>query len=134
MKNKISGIKIFKSDIYKDNRGFFKEVYKKNIIKNNELIFHCTSSSKKNVLRGLHTQIKNPQAKFLTVLKGKIFDVVLDLRKKSKTFGSSSSLIQFTPITPIALGCSLTYLITSSFDLTANTFAGRELFFVKFCK
>ena len=59
MKNKIIGIEIFKSAIYKDNRGFFKEVYKKNIIKNNELIFHCASSSKKNVLRGLHTQIKN---------------------------------------------------------------------------
>ena len=92
MKNKISSIKIFKSDIYKDNRGFFKEVYKKNVIKNKELIFNCTSSSKKNVLRGLHTQIKNPQAKFLTVLKGKIFDVVLDLRKKSKTFGMHSSI------------------------------------------
>jgi dTDP-4-dehydrorhamnose 3,5-epimerase len=92
MKNKISGIKIFKSDIYKDNRGFFKEVYKKNIIKNKELIFHCTSSSKKNVLRGLHTQIKNPQAKFLTVLKGKIFDVLLDLRKKSRTFGMHFSI------------------------------------------
>ena len=92
MKNKISGIKIFKSDIYKDNRGFFKEVYKKNIIKNNELIFHCTSSSKKNVLRGLHIQIKNSQAKFLTVLKGKIFDVLLDLRKNSKTFGKYFSI------------------------------------------
>jgi dTDP-4-dehydrorhamnose 3,5-epimerase len=92
MKNKISGIKIFKSDIYKDNRGFFMEVYKKNIVKNKELIFHCTSSSKKNVLRGLHAQIKNPQAKFLTVLKGKIFDVLLDLRKKSRTFGMHFSI------------------------------------------
>ena len=93
MKNKIIGIEIFKSAIYKDNRGFFKEVYKKNIIKNNELIFHCTSSSKKNVLRGLHIQIKNSQAKFLTVLKCKIFDVLLDLRKNSKTFGMHFSII-----------------------------------------
>ena len=93
MKTNISGIKIFKSNTIKDNRGFFKETYKKKKLKNKELIFHCTSSSKKNVLRGLHIQIKNSQAKFLTVLKGKIFDVLLDLRKNSKTFGMHFSII-----------------------------------------
>ena len=91
MKINIDGIKIFKSKIYKDSRGFFYEVYKKKLDKK-ELIFHCTSSSKKNVLRGLHLQTKNPQAKFLTVIKGKIFDVVLDLRKNSKTFGKYFSI------------------------------------------
>ena len=45
------------------------------------------SHSKKHIVRGLHIQTKNPQGKFVTVIKGKIFDVVLDLRKKSKTFG-----------------------------------------------
>ena len=45
------------------------------------------SYSKKNVVRGLHIQTKKPQGKFVTVIKGKIFDVALDLRKKSKTFG-----------------------------------------------
>ena len=45
------------------------------------------SFSKKNVVRGLHIQRKKPQGKFVTVLKGKIFDVALDLRKNSKTFG-----------------------------------------------
>ena len=45
------------------------------------------------MLRGLHIQIKNSQAKFLTVLKGKIFDVLLDLRKNSKTFGMHFSII-----------------------------------------
>lgn len=93
MKNKIKGIKIFKQNIYKDSRGFFKEVYKKKKLNSNELIFHCASNSKKNVLRGLHIQIKNPQAKFLTVLKGKIFDVLVDLRKNSKTFGEHFSII-----------------------------------------
>jgi dTDP-4-dehydrorhamnose 3,5-epimerase len=92
MKINIKGIKIFKSNIHKDRRGFFKEVYKKKFLKNKQLIFHCTSSSKKQVLRGLHLQIKNPQAKFLTVIKGKIFDVVVDLRKNSKTFGKYFSI------------------------------------------
>jgi dTDP-4-dehydrorhamnose 3,5-epimerase len=93
MKINIKGIKVFKSNIYKDSRGFFKEVYKKKNLKNIKLIFHCTSSSKKNVLRGLHLQVKNPQAKFLTVIKGKIFDVMVDLRKNSKTFGKHFSII-----------------------------------------
>jgi dTDP-4-dehydrorhamnose 3,5-epimerase len=68
MKSTIKGIKIFKAKIYKDNRGHFKEAYNKKKLKNEQLIFHCTSSSKKNVLRGLHLQTKNPQAKFLTVI------------------------------------------------------------------
>jgi dTDP-4-dehydrorhamnose 3,5-epimerase len=93
MKSSIKGIKIFKSNIYKDNRGHFKETYKKKNLKNEQLIFHCTSSSKKNVLRGLHLQTKNPQAKFLTVIKGTIFDVLVDLRKDSKTFGRYYSII-----------------------------------------
>ncbi len=93
MKISINGVKIFKSTIYEDSRGSFNEVYKKKILSKKELIFHCTSCSKKNVLRGLHLQIKNPQAKFLTILKGSIFDVVVDLRKNSKTFGKYFSVI-----------------------------------------
>ena len=51
------------------------------------------SYSKKNVLRGLHIQTKKPQAKIITVTHGKIFDVAVDLRKKSKTFGKYFSTI-----------------------------------------
>ena len=93
MKKKFNGVKIFKSKIFTDNRGFFKEIYKKKFLKNKQLIFHCTSSSKINVLRGLHLQTKNPQCKFLTVIKGRIFDVLVDLRKNSKTFGKYFSII-----------------------------------------
>ena len=93
MKSKLfGGIKIFKSNIFKDNRGSFREIYKKNLIKNTNFIFNCLSISKKNVLRGLHMQTKNSQAKFLTVIKGEIFDVAVDLRKKSKTFGRYFSI------------------------------------------
>jgi dTDP-4-dehydrorhamnose 3,5-epimerase len=93
MKINIKGIKIFKSKIFYDNRGSFKEAYKKKLLPNKKLIFDCVSSSKKNVLRGLHLQTKNAQAKFLTVIKGKIFDVLVDLRKNSNTFGKHFSII-----------------------------------------
>ena len=93
MKSKLfGGIKIFSPEVFKDNRGSFREVYKKKFIKNKNLIFSCLSVSKKNVLRGLHIQTKNSQAKFLTVIKGEIFDVAVDLRKKSKTFGKYFSI------------------------------------------
>ena len=51
------------------------------------------SFSKKNVIRGLHLQKKNSQGKFISVIKGKIFDVVVDLRKNSKTYGKYLSTI-----------------------------------------
>jgi dTDP-4-dehydrorhamnose 3,5-epimerase len=93
MKSKLfGGIKIFKTEIFKDKRGFFREIYKKKLIKNTNFIFDCLSISKKNVLRGLHIQTKNSQAKFLTVIRGEIFDVAVDLRKKSKTFGRYFSI------------------------------------------
>ena len=91
-KKLFGGIKIFKTKIFKDYRGSFKEVYKKKFVKDKNFIFNCLSVSKKNVLRGIHIQTKNPQAKFLTVIKGKIFDVAIDLRKKSKTFGKYFSI------------------------------------------
>jgi dTDP-4-dehydrorhamnose 3,5-epimerase len=93
MKINIKGIKIFKSKIFYDNRGSFKEAYKEKLLPNKKLIFDCVSSSKKNVLRGLHLQTKNAQAKFLSVIKGKIFDVLVDLRKNSNTFGKHFSII-----------------------------------------
>jgi len=71
---------------YKDKRGFFKELLKEKDLKK-KFPFTVMSYSKKNVLRGLHIQRKNSQGKFVTVIKGKIFDVALDLRKNSKTYG-----------------------------------------------
>ena len=88
---KIYGLKIIKSRNFYDQRGFFREVFKKKKIKNN-FVFGCLSKSKKNVLRGLHLQTKFSQAKLITILKGKIYDVIVDLRKRSKTFGKSFSI------------------------------------------
>ena len=90
---KFSGLKVIQSKSYRDNRGLFKEDYKKKILKNKNFVFGCTSRSKKNVLRGLHLQTKYSQEKYVSVLKGAIIDVVVDLRKKSKTYGKHYKII-----------------------------------------
>ena len=89
---KIKGLKLIKSTIYKDNRGFLREVYKDKLL-NNSFLFDVMSYSKKNVLRGLHIQTQKSQAKIITVTHGKILDVVVDLRKNSKTFGKYFSIV-----------------------------------------
>ena len=91
IKTRIKGLLIIKSKIYNDKRGFFKEIIKKKIL-NENFKFDCVSFSKKKTLRGLHIQLKNSQAKLITVSHGKIFDVVVDLRIKSKTFGKTFAI------------------------------------------
>ena len=70
-----------------------RETFRKKIIKWDNLIFDYATVSKKNVLRGFHFNSKYPQAKYVSVLKGKILDYVIDLRKNSKTFGMTFSII-----------------------------------------
>ena len=91
IKTKLKDLLILQTNIFKDSRGFFKEVEKKKIL-NKKFVFDCFSFSKKNTLRGLHLQRKKSQAKLLTVVQGKILDVVVDLRKKSKTYGKHFSI------------------------------------------
>ena len=90
---KFPGLKIVVSKSHKDSRGFFREDFKKKFFKSKKFVFACTSSSKKNVLRGLHLQSNYSQEKYLSILKGAILDVVVDLRKKSKTFGKHFKII-----------------------------------------
>tara|TARA_B100000700_G_C14574486_1_gene637162 strand:+ start:48 stop:575 length:528 start_codon:yes stop_codon:yes gene_type:complete len=91
-KTKFKDLIIIENKSFKDNRGYFKELLKENKIKK-RFLFTVMSYSKKNVIRGLHLQKKKSQGKFITVLKGKIFDVALDLRKKSKTYGEYFSIV-----------------------------------------
>ena len=91
-KTKFKDLIIIENKSFKDNRGYFKELLKENKIKK-RFLFTAMSYSKKNVIRGLHLQKKKSQGKFITVLKGKIYDVALDLRKKSKTYGKKYSII-----------------------------------------
>tara|TARA_Y100000591_G_scaffold265830_1_gene239512 strand:+ start:404 stop:928 length:525 start_codon:yes stop_codon:yes gene_type:complete len=71
---------------FKDKRGYFKELLKEKNIKK-KFPFTVMSFSRKNVIRGLHLQTRKSQGKFISVIKGKIFDIAVDLRKNSKTFG-----------------------------------------------
>ena len=91
IKTKFSGLIIYKRKTHRDNRGFFRELFLNTVIKKN-FVFDCYSISKKNVIRGIHLQLKKPQGKLITVLSGKIFDVALDCRPNSRTFGKVFSI------------------------------------------
>ena len=92
IRTKFKKLVYFEDYVYKDNRGTLKELFNKKKI-DKKFIFEFVSLSKKNVVRGLHFQIRKPQAKFISVVYGKIFDVVIDLRKNSKTFGKKFEII-----------------------------------------
>lgn len=90
-KTYIKGLFLINSKCFEDERGFFQEIYNEKDFKelgiNEKFVQDNYSFSKRAVLRGLHFQEKNIQAKIVRVTKGKIYDVVIDLRKNSKTFG-----------------------------------------------
>lgn len=91
IKNPFVGILVLEPKIYDDNRGFFlesfqKQRYKKYGISEN-FIQENHSRSKKNSLRGLHFTKNKKQSQIVTVLSGRIFDVVVDIRKNSKNYG-----------------------------------------------
>ena len=92
IKTKFKDLFLYKKDTYKDNRGYFRELFIEKNFKN-KFPFDIMSLSKKNVLRGLHLQMTNPQGKLLTVIRGKMLDVAVDCRKKSKTYGKHFSII-----------------------------------------
>ena len=89
---KIKDLKILKHNSFKDRRGFLRVVHNQKYLDKKFVFEYCTTS-KKNSLRGYHYQYKYKQAKYVTVLKGKILDSVIDLRKNSKTFGKIFNII-----------------------------------------
>ena len=91
-KSEFKDLVIINNTSFKDKRGYFKELLREKKLKK-RFPFLVMSFSKKNVIRGLHLQRKNSQGKFISVIKGKIFDVVVDLRKNSKTYGKYLSTI-----------------------------------------
>lgn len=87
----IEGVYIIEPTIFGDNRGYFMETYNYNEFKaaGLDMVFvqDNQSSSKKGVLRGLHFQKKYPQGKLVRVIKGAVFDVAVDIRQGSETYG-----------------------------------------------
>ena len=87
----IPEVKLIKPKRFGDNRGFFQQTYHKEQYDENGIntlfVQDNWSRSVKGVLRGLHYQLRNPQAKLVTVMRGSVFDVAVDIRKSSPTFG-----------------------------------------------
>ena len=87
----IKGLAVIEPKVFGDERGFFMETYNKKSFEELELTMDFVqdnhSKSKKGVLRGLHFQTKHTQGKLVCVIKGSVYDVAVDLRKGSKTFG-----------------------------------------------
>lgn len=87
----IAGLYIIEPTVYGDNRGYFTETYNKRDLEevglNMTFVQDNQSMSVKGVLRGLHYQINYPQGKLVRVIKGRVFDVAVDMRKGSKTYG-----------------------------------------------
>lgn len=93
----IEGVKVVDVNAYGDTRGYFMETYKQSdfvaggigcvFVQDNQ------SSSVRGVLRGLHFQIEHPQSKLVRVVSGKVFDVAVDLRKDSATYGKWEGVV-----------------------------------------
>lgn len=91
------GLYVIHPHIYNDFRGMYKKIFHKSSFEINDIptIYSETSDivSKKGAIRGLHYQIVDSQAKLIHVIKGRIYDVVLDLRPSSKTFGKCFEIL-----------------------------------------
>lgn len=87
----IPDVKIVEPKVFGDDRGFFMETWNDRVFREAGIDFSFVqdnhSRSKKNTLRGLHYQTKNPQGKLVRVTQGEVYDVAVDLRKSSSTFG-----------------------------------------------
>ncbi len=87
----IEGLRIITPQVFGDSRGYFMETYNENDFKeaglDERFVQDNQSSSVHGVLRGLHFQIEHPQAKLVRVIKGEVYDVAVDLREGSPTFG-----------------------------------------------
>ena len=91
-KTEFKGLLVIKQKNNTDKRGLLRETFNKKLLKKKFVFNYCTTS-KKNVLRGFHFQTKFKQSKYINVVKGKILDVVIDLRKNSKTFGKIFKIV-----------------------------------------
>lgn len=87
----IGGVCVIEPQVFGDERGFFMETYSRNKFAElgitHEFVQDNHSRSRKGVLRGLHYQLGRPQAKLVRVIRGRVFDVAVDLRRGSPTFG-----------------------------------------------
>jgi len=95
--NELHGVLIIEQQVFPDERGFFMETHNQDCCADADLnvtfLQDKHSHSKKGVLRGLHYQLNHPQGKLVFVITGEIFDVAVDIRHGSKTFGKWTGVI-----------------------------------------
>jgi dTDP-4-dehydrorhamnose 3,5-epimerase len=93
----IQGLLVFEPAVFGDARGFFFESYNKRVMAQAgvtaEFVQDNHSRSARNVLRGLHYQVRQPQGKLVRVVAGEVLDVAVDLRRSSPTFGKWASFV-----------------------------------------
>ncbi|KFX17202.1 MULTISPECIES: dTDP-4-dehydrorhamnose 3,5-epimerase [Pectobacterium] len=95
---RIEGVKIIQPKVFGDDRGFFLETFEKKRYQemlniNLDFVQDNHSRSSKGVLRGLHFQRSNPQGKLVRVVRGEVFDVAVDIRPDSPTYGAWEGVI-----------------------------------------
>lgn len=116
----IAGVLILESPVYRDARGYFQEAYRRDALLEAGIDLDWKqdnlSVSQRNVIRGLHYQVIHPQAKLIRVLYGAAFDVVVDIRRSSPTFGRHVSV-------DLSAGDGIAVLIPAGF---AHGFAALE--------
>ena len=97
IETKIKGVYLIDVKRYGDERGYFMETYQEEAFREAGLSYRFVqdnqSSSRKGVLRGLHFQKTHPQAKLVRVLRGEVFDVAVDLRRGSETYGQWAGVL-----------------------------------------
>ncbi|MDP9567974.1 UNVERIFIED_ORG: dTDP-4-dehydrorhamnose 3,5-epimerase [Kosakonia oryzae] len=97
IETEIPEVKIIEPAVFGDERGFFMETWQQRkfdeVIGTTHFVQDNHSKSSKNILRGLHYQTKNTQGKLVRVVEGEVFDVAVDMRKKSPTFGKWVGII-----------------------------------------
>lgn len=91
IKTHLPGVIVFEPKVFGDTRGFFLETYREDVLQEAGITAHFVqdnhSRSKRGVLRGLHYQMTQPQGKLVRVTSGAVFDVAVDIRQGSPTFG-----------------------------------------------
>jgi dTDP-4-dehydrorhamnose 3,5-epimerase len=117
---RIPGVLILEWPVYRDARGSFQEIYKRDALLEAGIDLDWKqdnlSVSGKNVIRGLHYQVIEPQAKLVQVVRGTVFDVAVDIRRSSSTFGQHVTI-------ELRAGDGRAFLIPAGF---AHGFAAME--------
>lgn len=95
----LEGVVLIEPQVHSDHRGYFLEIYnEKEFLKagiTQRFVQDNQSHSRKGVLRGMHYQLESPQGKLIRVLRGEIFDVAVDVRPDSKSFGRWVAVPEF---------------------------------------